>query len=324
MPTIPFSELQTASDVAKQLGLHLEALQRYVTGDQSALYRQMEIPKKGRRRRGKFRIVFRCLDIGLATAHKTLAAALNSQILFPEYVQGFVLKRSIVSNARIHLAQERVLHADIESFFDSIDLSRVRSAFQALGCNVEVADTLGRLCTRNGALPQGGHASPALSNLVCRGLDIDLSTLASAHRCRYSRYADDITISGDSTPPESVVDAALKQHGFKLRDGRCVLQRKGHAQFVTGLSVADASRPRIPRNVKRRLRQQLYYAERFGLADHLRRIHWSGKPAGEYFGGWLCFIHSIEPEAAQRLRVRWERVRSSEMGRSQFDESAES
>ena len=37
------------------------------------------------------------------------------------------------------------------------------------------------------------------------------------------------------------------------------LQRRGKAQYVTGLTVSDRSRPRLPRKLKRRVRQILYY-----------------------------------------------------------------
>src|SRR5690606_30060926 len=110
--------------------------------------------------------------------------------------------------------------------------------------------------------------SPVLANLVCRQLDGDLLALAAAHGAVYTRYADDIALSGERMPESAAVEAILAQHGFALRDGRCYLQRQGRAQFVTGLHVGDASRARLPRPLKRRLRLILHYVEKFGVDGH--------------------------------------------------------
>lgn len=38
-----------------------------------------------------------------------------------------------------------------------------------------------------------------------------------------------------------------------------------------GVHVSDYERPHVPRRYKQRLRQDLYYSERFGLKEHLER-----------------------------------------------------
>ena len=40
-----------------------------------------------------------------------------------------------------------------------------------------------------------------LANLVCLDLDIKIHKLASAYGCKYTRYADDIAISGKKKLP---------------------------------------------------------------------------------------------------------------------------
>ena len=228
-------------------------------------------------------------------------------------MQGFVSKRSIVTNARLHLAQKHLLHADIDAFFDSITLEQVHDAFVSLGCLAPVATTLARLCTLRGTLPQGSSASPIVANLVCRLLDADLQTLAAAHGCKYSRYADDITISGDQLPPEARVGELLAQHGFTLRDGKCRTQHRGRNQYVTGLTVFDSVSPRISRRAKRRLRLELYFAERFGLASHLSRSGGgsSERVALNRLGGWISFMFSVESVAATRFYEQWKRIKGS-------------
>lgn len=47
-------------------------------------------------------------------------------------------------------------------------------------------------------LPQGAPTSPLLANAVCGKLDRKLLGLAKRFNLNYSRYADDITFSGNT------------------------------------------------------------------------------------------------------------------------------
>ncbi len=233
-----------------------------------------------------------------------------SKSSFPDCVQGFVPHRSIVTNARIHLGQKVLLHADIHNFFDSITVRQVFETFENLGCAPVVAYFLAKLCTLDGFLPQGSSASPVLANLVSRFLDADLCSLAVAHNCKYSRYGDDITISGDSIPQAAQIERILKKHGFELRDGKCRTQRRGGSQYVTGLSVFEKSGPRIPTLFKRRLRLELHYASLFGWKSHVAFIgaEDSERYEAARIEGWIRFIHSVEPQAAAEFDAEWQKI----------------
>ena len=121
------------------------------------------------------------------------------------------------------------------------------------------------------------------------------------------------------------IEALLKKHGFALRDGRCRTQRRGRAQYVTGLSVVDPKSPRVPRAMKRRLRLELHYAERYGISDHLRHI--SSEEPPEYavnrLHGWMSFIYSVEGSAQRRLYEQWLRVSKQVYGEPPGDEHYE-
>lgn len=305
MALTPFSRIRHVGDLALHLGCSPEELLHFAnTRPQRQFYDQLIIPK--RRRRNKVRIVYRANEESLARMHKTLAGELAPQEgeHFDECIQGFVRGRSIVTNAQKHLGCKVLLHADIQNFFESITLAQVTSVFETLGCNSGVAALLGKLCTLDGYLPQGAHASPALANRVCLHLDTDLKQLAARHGCVYTRYADDIAFSGDEVPEPQRVEAILNKHRFKLRAEKCRIQRRGHSQFVTGLSVADAEGPRYSRQAKRWLRLVLHYASRYGLENHLERTGRGGanpKLAYAELEGMVRFLHSVEPRTAERM-----------------------
>jgi len=155
------------------------------------------------------------------------------------------------------------------SSFESITTAQVRTVFALLGCAPAIAETLARVCTLGGALPPASSASPLLVNAACRSLDRAMETLARGQGCVYTRYADDLTFSGATLPPATAITAVLAEHGFRLRDGRCRIQRRGRAQYVTGLTVFDGVAPRVARAVKRRLRLALYYMAKYVVADHV-------------------------------------------------------
>ncbi len=314
MNSVRFDDIETESDLAEIFGCSVEDLLKFAgAADQLQFYEKILLPKKGRKRRGEFRVVYKAESQTLQLLQKNIATALSACTVFADCVQGFTAKRSIVTNARAHLGAKILVHADIKDFFDSIKLAQIEEAFRSLGCNAVISSTLSKVCSLNGLLPQGSSASPIIANMVCRNLDTDFLALASATGSVYTRYADDITFSGATVPreDEEAIRHLLERHGFELRAGKCRTQKKGKAQYVTGLTVSDTSSPRVSRRVKRRLRLELYYARKFGIENHLARTG-SQEPqswAENRIAGWIKFIHSVEPARAKILADQWAKVR---------------
>lgn len=61
----------------------------------------------------------------------------------------------------------------------------------------KIAFHLTSICTLNGYLPQGAPSSPCLSNLVSLRMDQRIGKYCDRHALTYTRYADDISISGN-------------------------------------------------------------------------------------------------------------------------------
>jgi hypothetical protein len=314
MATIRFSDLRHHADLARAFGVTEEAVDRFADpARQAACYRPLRLKKKGKRRQGEYRTVYKIVqDLKLFQAN--IGTAIVASVEFEPHVQGFVNRRSIATNAALHLGQKLILHADIHRFFESITTDQVTSAFQSIGCQADVAAVLAGICTFENKLPEGSSASPVIANLVARYLDADLRNLARSHGCRYTRYADDITLSGDTVPEMSGLDSLVRQHGFTLRPGASRTQRRGKSQFVTGLTVSDPTRPRIPRVMKRRLRMELHYATRFGLEDHLRH---TGRTSNWWrevkrLGGWISFMSSVEgKDVTRRMYEKWQAIQAA-------------
>jgi RNA-directed DNA polymerase len=208
-----------------------------------------------------------------------------------DHAHGFVPGRSIITNARLHVGRQWVVTLDIKDFFPSITSRQVRAALDGLDSEPEVLSAMTRLLTRHGRLPQGSPTSPHVANLVAAELDLRLARTAASRGWVYTRYADDLTFSGDS-PPLGLADATeaiLGDYGFRAARGKTHVMGREQRQVVTGLVVND--RVRLPKPQRRRLRAMLHQAEIIGDAAALDPV----------LQGHLAFARFVSREA-----YRWE------------------
>jgi hypothetical protein len=217
---------------------------------------------------------------------------------------GFRARRSALTAARPHVGQAVVVRLDLESFFASVRAGRVYGLFRLAGYPEPVAHTLSGLCTtvtppavRRSApgaagdpkrrrllqrlsaphLPQGSPTSPALANLVAYRFDQRVSSLALRYGARYTRYADDLVLSGDRRLLRSVdrlvdtVAVIAADEGFRLNAAKTRLRTAAQRQTVMGLVVNDTLN--VPREDYDRLRAILHDALHHGPAAANRAGH---------------------------------------------------
>jgi hypothetical protein len=300
------TDLKSLDDVARACGIERDFIEAYSNSqDQKSFFTALKLHKRGRRRKGEFRIVFEAREGRLASFHRAMSMIVANSAAFGDHVHGFLKKRSTRTNAEKHLSANVLLHADIKGFFDAITTEQVMNALVAEGTTVPIADILSKGCTIDGLLRQGTRCSPTIANLVCLGMDQSFLRLARSHNCVYTRYADDLTFSGGQVPSDDSVREILGNCGFELRDDQCYRQYKGRSQYVTGLTVADPTRPRLPKRLKHRLRLVMYYIEKHGLTDHWKRVGVDDAIREEaWLSGMLRYAGSIEPQ----LVCQWQQT----------------
>jgi retron-type reverse transcriptase len=315
--------LSTPADLAEALGISIPNLRWLAYHSEAATrvhYVQFTTPKKS----GGVRT--------LSAPHQTLAEAqrwifqeIVARLPVEESAHGFVPGRSILTNAQPHARRALVVNLDLEGFFPSIGFARVRAVFQRLGYSPAVATILGLLCTEcprrrvvyDGVvyhvatgprgLPQGACTSPGLSNQVARRLDRRLAGLAQKFGLVYTRYADDLTFSGDEALATRVgylmarVRHIVQDCGLAVNEVKSRVLRRNAAQMVTGLVVND--RPGVRRSEVRRIRAILHRARTEGLASQNRQGH-------ENFSAWLrgkiAFVAMVRPELGAKLKAELE------------------
>ena len=176
-------------------------------------------------------------------------------------VHSYKKYRSIKTNATVHLGAAVVIKLDIVNFFPKVTLKQCRQVLKLLNLTKPVEDRLVALLTTPGGLPQGAPTSPLLSNLVLRALDKSVWYYCWSRGHRYSRYADDITISLPIDDRQAVhraisfVNHALKRAGFKLnrRRGKFHILRRHQAQRICGVTI-NSGKTTISRQKRRELR----------------------------------------------------------------------
>ncbi len=314
--TPDLAECRNVAQLAVALGVNQQLLEVLASDARGIHYRMHRIPKRNARRRGHFRIVFEPLTDELKQIHRSISRRLGlyaSQVdpTFPaECSNGYIRKRTIKRNAWPHCGAQLLLKADIANFFPSITVDRVQAILIALRLQPDLARLIANVLCIDGSLSLGLSASPLIANLACHDLDRRLSAIAIRHGCLYTRYADDLTFSGAVLPSFGEILSALAAEGFELSKSKFRIAKRGQAQFVTGLSVSDCTRPHAPKRMKRRLRQELYYAEKFGIDDHFNRIGVPLFQGVSRLDGTVRYVAFIEEAMSRKLREKWERLTS--------------
>jgi hypothetical protein len=213
-------------------------------------------------------------------------------------VHGFVKNRSTITNARAHLAKACVLRVDLLEFFPSIHAARVHQGLTRHGLDADAADLCLRIVTLNGSLPIGLSTSPFLSNLVFEDTDAALLEFSADASLIFTRYVDDLIFSGDIQDQQLFdIKAILQAHKWVVNDSKTAFMRRGGPQYVTGLYVGGADRPRIPKAIKRKMRWICHIIKTVGLDRYLSEFGGNEENLhAERLIGWARYIASVEPE----------------------------
>ena len=250
-------DIQTVSELAYVLESSEFELLRYI-------YRADEFYTRFKKKKS-------CGDLRIVAAPKEPLKKVQKQIVkkflleipLPDECTGFRPGMSILSNALPHCQKRFVFNTDLEDFFGSISSERALGLFLRLGFSFPVACVLTELTTYIGCLPQGAPSSPYLANLVSYSMDADLAQYCKNNDWSYTRYCDDITISGNSNfslADMRTISDIVEVEGFRLNIKKTRFHRHNSKQVVSGLVVND--KPNLPRSKRRLIRAMFHQAQK--------------------------------------------------------------
>lgn len=227
-------------------------------------YREYSIPKKS----GGLRHISAPLP-SLLTVQQDLVRLLLRKIIPHEAATAFFPGTNIRTHVSRHREGAWLYKLDIEDFFPSISSIKVRDLFISLGYLSSIAAALARLMTLNNSLPQGAPTSPYVANLIAGGLDKKIEDYCRGRGLIYSRYADDLVLSGDKLERVDIdfIHRAVEAEGFAVNEKKTRLYKPGmNGRLVTGLTISEGV-IRPPKQWRRKLGQEVFFFLKFFKQD---------------------------------------------------------
>lgn len=253
--------------------------------------------------------------------------------LFPAqkflYATAYVPGKSVRDNASPHVGQPLIVKLDLHNFFGSITvpqvfhaIDRTLKASPLVGChylnaydrscirnknyNSVLSAYFTKFCTLDGTLPQGAPTSPLISNLVFAPTDRIIGEYCMKRYIAYTRYSDDLTFSGAFNPLSLIafVRYVLSSGGYLLNDKKTKILGTGCRRIITGAVVNE--KLQAPREYRRKIRQELYYIKKYGLAGHLEHAGAGTDPAKykNQLLGQIGFVLQLSPESPEFQRYK--------------------
>lgn len=221
------------------------------------------------------------------------------QIPISKYAKAYVKHKGIKDNVKFHKNQNVVIKLDIKNFFDSITYKDVYTIFRGIGYTRNLSHLLANMCILNNKLPQGSPCSPVLSNIYFKSIDERLGAYFTSLKFRYTRYSDDITISGDINNSQihailSFVKKLFSEKNLKLNESKTKILRRHQCQFVTG--VVLNKKLTAGKKIKKEIRQQMYYIKKFGLEDHKNHENINQENYVYHLIGKINWVLYLEPQ----------------------------
>jgi RNA-directed DNA polymerase len=223
-----------------------------------------------------------------------------------KYAKAYIQGRGIKQNLVFHRDQSLVLKLDIFCFFDNIRRVHVERLFRKkMNYSLVVSNLMAKLCCLNECLPQGAPTSPSLSNLFMYDFDETIGRFCIDRNIRYTRYADDLTFSGDFNISEVIkrVEVELKELGLLLNSSKTKLMKNGTRKTVTGIVVNE--KLQVSKATRNKIRQEIYYIDLFGIQNHIEKKKITRSNYVEHLLGQVLYILHINPgdEEFQRYKV---------------------
>lgn len=311
-------------------GVDIERIIKITKSNRIDSYKRFKLKKK----RGGFRVIQTPND-ELKYLQRWILKNILEKIQSHKSCKGFDKSTSIKQNADTHLNSNALLKLDLLRFYDSINERRIYAIFKSLGYHPNLAVSLAKICTivpdemfvssfrkkeaelkeyiiskNEGILAQGSPTSPKLSNLITINLDKRLTGLANKNGLNYSRYADDLTFSGNLKQLQKVkkvIYRIIREESLFPNYSKTKFIKLGVNFLVTGLNIQN-NISTVPRKKKKEIEHHLFHCIDNGVENHIK----AGKINNRNFKDWLygniCFVFSIEEKKGIEYFKEFEKI----------------
>ncbi len=239
---------------------------------------------------------------------------LNSDL---EVVHSFIKEKNTLSAVEAHIGNNYFFLTDIISFYSNIKPNDVRKIIERDKNSIPISDIesyvelIVRNTTYNGSVPVGFSTSPQLSNAFLFDFDRVTKSFCSSNSLIYTRYADDIIISGKSF--DDLSELRIKIQNFlveyaspniQLNQKKTHITHLGNKINILGLSILPNGIITINSKYKKRIELVLHFyinnKEKYNslLSKYFRN--------GEHsLFGLLHYAKSIDPKYIAKLQRKY-------------------
>ena len=179
---------------------------------------------------------------------------LLSRVTPPDFLFNPVKGRSYVDNAARHKGAVAVRGLNVADYFPNCTANKVAHFFSCdLECSPDVTAMFVRLTTWKESLPQGSPCSPILAYFVHHHMWAEINSLVESMDCKFSLYADDLTISGSIVREERIwhIKQIVHRHGLQLNPKKEASVIKKPAD-ITG-AIVSGERTLLPNRQRKML-----------------------------------------------------------------------
>lgn len=250
----------------------------------------------------------------LKKVQKELLILLEKNLKFHESAFAYTKGKSIIQNAEIHKKNKYLLKLDFHDFFNSINNSIFIKYLEKIGISLNEKDKLliSHIFFWNPNKKDGTHktlilsvgapSSPKISNAVMYFFDNEIERYCQKRGMKYSRYADDISISGNEKYELKDVIPVIRQKLNELFNGRIILNElktliisPGYNKFITGITLTPQGKLSIGRKRKKYIFSLVYkYIKNELTKDSIYHLK-----------GLLSFSQNVEPSFINRLKSKY-------------------
>lgn len=302
---------------------------KYITDNSVRMYRTFDLEKSDNKSKRtinapfpRLKFIQQWINVNILCRDKNILPC--CQAFMPQDLLG---KRDIKTNALPHVGCKWLLNMDLKNFFPNITYKQVYAYFYQLGYIEEVARALSQLCCKDFRVPQGAPSSPMLANHIARSMDEDIQAYCKSHGFIYTRYADDITISGneyvDAKSLINDMEAIIFKNDFWVNRKKTKFRVRGNRQSVTGLTIDHGVH--VPKSYRKDILKELHCCLKFGPTKHIafrdqkRREKMKSKGIADekikdlgFYRQWLLgrimYVRSIEPETGKKMLEQYNQI----------------
>lgn len=252
-------------------------------------------------------------------------ADFNEDVVF-SYRKGFSTRNAVEK----HASNNHFFQTDISNFYGNILLENVINSLSKQLSNTPISDIenylelITKLVIVDNQIPAGFSTSPLLSNICLFDFDNALLKYCQNHGLTYTRYSDDLIISGESedftSKISAVIEDLLKKNvnsTIRLNTSKTKIHKKGHNFKLLGFTILPNGVVTIPSIDKKIIESMLYFflVNQSNFENYVQNTlkpkpsEMGDKSLREYgmasLSGKLIAINSMDKKYVSKLRKKY-------------------